>query len=57
MQYCYKAEPEPKNLNKENSISIDICVDNLASCITNTGTSFIMDGRKIKSINRYWNKR
>ena len=57
IQYSYKAEPEPKHLNKKNSISIDIGVDNLASCITNTGTSFIMDGRKIKSINRYWNKR
>ena len=57
IQYSYKAEPEAKNLNKDNSIAIDIGVDNLASCVTNTGTSFIMDGRKIKSINRYWNKR
>lgn len=57
IQYSYKAEPETKNLNKDNNISIDIGVDNLASCVTNTGTSFIMDGRKIKSINRYWNKR
>lgn len=57
IQYSYKAEPETKNLNKDNSIAIDIGVDNLASCVTNTGTSFIMDGRKIKSINRYWNKR
>ena len=57
IQYSYKAEFEPKNLNKDNSISIDVGVDNLASCVTNTGTSFIMDGRKIKSINRYWNKR
>ena len=57
IQYSYKAELEPKNLNKDNSISIDVGVDNLASCVTNTGTSFIMDGRKIKSINRHWNKR
>ena len=37
-------------------MGIDIGVDNLASCITDNGTSFIMDGRKLKSINRYWNK-
>lgn len=24
--------------------------------MTNTGTAFIMDGRKLKSINQYWNK-
>ncbi|MBR4151710.1 MAG: transposase [Selenomonadaceae bacterium] len=32
-------------------------LDNLATCVTNFGTSFIMDGRKIKHINRNWNKR
>ena len=32
-------------------------LDNLATCVTNFGTSFIMDGRKIKQINRNWNKR
>ena len=57
IQYCYEIEAEPKYLNKDSCIAIDIGVDNLASCVTNKGTSFIMDGRKIKSINQYWNKR
>ena len=57
IQYCYEIEAEPKYLNKDSCIAIDIGVDNLASCVTNKGTSFIMDGRKIKSINHYWNKR
>ncbi|MBR1397392.1 MAG: transposase, partial [Selenomonadaceae bacterium] len=43
-------------LNQENSLAIDIGLDNLATCVTNTGTSFIVNGRKIKSINPYWNK-
>ena len=34
-----------------------IKMDNLATCVTNAGTLFIMDGRKIKAINRQWNKR
>ena len=38
-------------------MAIDIGLDNLATCVTNFGTSFIMDGRKIKHINRNWNKR
>ncbi|MBQ6367979.1 MAG: transposase [Erysipelotrichaceae bacterium] len=39
-----------------NAMAIDIGVDNLASCITTLGTSFILDGRKLKSINQGWNK-
>ena len=44
-------------VNQENSLAIDIGLDNFATCVTNTGTSFIVDGRKIKSINQSWNKR
>ena len=55
--YCYEIEAESLNLNRENSLAIDIGLDNLATCVTNFGTSFIMDGRNIKHINRNWNKR
>ncbi|MBR4904244.1 MAG: transposase [Selenomonadaceae bacterium] len=55
--YCYEVAAENLNLNRENSLAIDIGLDNLATCVTNFGTSFIMDGRKIKHINRNWNKR
>ena len=54
--YCYEIEAEDLQLNQENTLAIDIGLDNLATCVTNTGTSFIMDGRKIKSINQRWNK-
>lgn len=54
--YCYEVEAEDLQLNQENSLAIDIGLDNLATCVTSTGTSFIMDGRKIKSINQRWNK-
>lgn len=55
--YCYEVEKENLNLNRENSLAIDVGLENLATCVTNAGTSFILDGRKIKSINRHWNKR
>lgn len=55
--YCYEVEAEDLQLNQENSLAIDIGLDNFATCVTNTGTSFIVDGRKIKSINQSWNKR
>ena len=54
--YCYEDGVEGLQLNQENTLAIDIGLDNLAACVTNTGTSFIMDGRKIKSIDQYWNK-
>ena len=54
--YSYEIEEENLQLNQENSLAIDVGLDNLATCVTNTGTSFIVDGRKIKSINQYWNK-
>ena len=55
--YCYEVEEENLKLNPENSLAIDIGLENLATCVTNFGTSFIMDGRKIKAINQRWNKR
>ena len=55
IQYCYEASAkEHKTCN--GIMGIDVGVDNLATCITDNGTAFIMDGRKVKSINRYWNK-
>jgi putative transposase len=56
IQYCYEQEAEPHNLNADNILAIDIGLDNLASCVTTTGTSFIVDGRKLKSINQWYNK-
>lgn len=56
VQYVYETETEHLSLNTDNAIAIDLGVDNLATCITTLGTSFIMDGRKLKSINQGWNK-
>lgn len=56
IQYVYETEVVRTSLNTDNAIAIDLGVDNLASCITTLGTSFIIDGRKLKSINQGWNK-
>ena len=57
IQYCYLQDPEPVKTSPDRVLAIDLGLDNLAACVTNTGTSFLMDGRKLKSINQYWNKR
>ena len=56
IQYVYEVSEETLNLNKDNALSIDLGIDNLATCVSTIGTPFIMDGRNIKSINHQWNK-
>ena len=57
IQYTYEIQEEYIKLNTNNALAIDLGVNNLCTCITNTGKSFIVDGRKLKSINQFFNKR
>ena len=57
IQYTYEIQEEDIKLNINNALAIDLGVNNLCTCITNTGKSFIVDGRKLKSINQFFNKR
>ena len=56
IQYTYEIQEEDIKLNTNNALAIDLGVNNLCTCITNTGKSFIMDGRKLKSVNQFFNK-
>ena len=56
IQYTYEVEEVQRELNKENGLGIDLGIDNLCTCVSNNGKSFIIDGRKLKSINQYYNK-
>ncbi|MEN9518962.1 MAG: hypothetical protein RLZZ381_1550, partial [Cyanobacteriota bacterium] len=38
-------------------ISIDLGVDNLCGCIDSIGHQFLIDGKRLKSINQWYNKR
>lgn len=57
VQYTYEVKEVQSNLNKDNALAIDLGIDNLCSCVTSTGESFIIDGRRLKSINQWYNKR
>lgn len=57
IQYTYEIQEEDIKLNTNNALAIDLGVNNLCTCVTNTGKSFIVDGRKLKSINQFFNKR
>ena len=56
VQYTYEVQEENIKLNTNNALAIDLGVSNLCTCVTNTGKSFIVDGRKLKSINQLFNK-
>lgn len=56
IQYTYEIQEENIQLNTNNALAIDLGVNNLCTCITNTGKSFIVDGKKLKSINQFFNK-
>ena len=56
IQYTYEAYIEQKELNNQNALAIDLGVNNLCTCVTTQGKSFIIDGRKLKSINQWYNK-
>jgi IS605 OrfB family transposase len=57
IEFVYKKDYEPVSVDKDKYLSIDMGLDNFATCFdSNDGSSFIIDGRYIKSINRHYNK-
>lgn len=56
IQYVYEAYEEQRELDRTKALAIDLGIDNLATCVTSTGKTFIIDGRRLKSINQWYNK-
>ncbi|MGQ4834763.1 MAG: RNA-guided endonuclease InsQ/TnpB family protein, partial [Candidatus Asgardarchaeia archaeon] len=57
MEVVYEIEEQSLNLNQDIVLSIDIGLSNLATCYdVSNNRAFIMDGKKLKSINYFWNK-
>ena len=56
IQYSYEVTEEQRNLDEQKALAIDFGIDNLATCATSTGETFIIDGRRLKSINQWYNK-
>lgn len=57
MEVIYEVEEQNLNLNRNNVLGIDIGVNNLATCYdVSNNRAFIMDGKKVKSVNYFWNK-
>ena len=56
IQYTYEAEHIQRNLNKHNALALDLGINNLVTAVSSNGKSFIIDGRRLKSINQWFNK-
>ena len=56
IQYIYEAECMQRNLNPSNALALDLGINNLVTAVSSKGKSFIIDGKKLKSINQWYNK-
>ena len=56
-EYVYGLSSVPNKLDQSRVLGIDHGLNNWLTCVTNIGTSFIVDGLKLKSFNQGYNKR
>ena len=56
-EFVYKTEVSKPDINQANVLGIDPGLNNWLTCVSNVGTSFIVDGLHLKSLNQWYNKR
>lgn len=52
----YQNENEELKFDNNNYLSIDFGLNNLATCVSNVGKAFIINGKPLKSYNQFYNK-
>lgn len=57
VEVIYERKENDLGLDKDNFLSIDLGLNNLCSCISNVVNSFIINGRVLKSVNQWYNKK
>jgi putative transposase len=56
-EFVYQVQVFKPRLNHQFALSIDPGLNNWLTCVSNLGKSFILNGKKVKSQNQYYNKR
>jgi putative transposase len=56
-EFVYKTVNVQALVDRKKALGIDHGIDNWLTCVSNAGTSFIVDGKHLKSINQWYNKR
>ena len=57
VNFIYKKDEKKLKGDNQRYLAIDLGVDNLATCTSNAIQSFIVDGKKLKHINQFYNKK
>ncbi|MEM8777298.1 MAG: transposase [Cyanobacteria bacterium P01_G01_bin.49] len=57
IEYIYEDEKVKTSVDPNKAIALDLGVDNLCACIDTDGHQFLIDGKRLKSINQWYNKR
>lgn len=55
-EFVYLVQAVDVPLDPEKALGIDPGLNNWLTCISNEGSSFIVDGRQLKSVNNWYNK-
>ena len=55
-EFVYRVEAIKSDVNPDFVLGIDPGLNNWLTCISNVGTSFIIDGLHLKSLNQFYNK-
>ncbi len=56
-EFVYPAKSQSLEIDKNRVLGIDHGLNNWLTCVSNIGTSFVIDGRHLKSLNQWYNKR
>jgi lycopene cyclase CruP len=57
LELVYKIQDVPSDVDFANALGIDPGLNNWLTCVSNMGTSLIVDGLHLKSLNQWYNKR
>ena len=57
LEVVYEATVKELLHDNKRYMSIDLGIDNLAACCSNVSNAFIINGKPVKSINQYYNKK
>jgi IS605 OrfB family transposase len=55
-EFVYQVNEVQSDVDKNNVLGIDHGLNNWLTCVSNLGTSFIVDGLHLKSLNQWYNK-
>ena len=57
LEIVYNKKEKDLMSDNGNYLGVDLGLNNLASCVSNNGLCFIINGKPLKSINQYYNKK